>query len=154
MECLQPFTVFQYGDPGDCSSLFSLNGDRLAFDAESGALHIAWTKRPILFYRLRMDAGQKPPSAQALEKLADRYGSAVFARQQEILDARDQGLMFVPDVEIKPEQLYPGEPWIKSMCLHLCHDCNLRCRYCFAGTGDFRNRTPQHAQRRNWSQGH
>ena len=23
------------------------------------------------------------------------------------------------------------------MCLHLCHDCNLRCRYCFAGTGDF-----------------
>ena len=35
------------------------------------------------------------------------------------------------------ERLYPDEPHIKSMCLHLCHDCNLRCRYCFASTGDY-----------------
>ena len=26
---------------------------------------------------------------------------------------------------------------IKSMCLHMAHDCNLRCQYCFASTGDF-----------------
>lgn len=26
---------------------------------------------------------------------------------------------------------------IKSMCLHVAHDCNLRCRYCFADTGEF-----------------
>lgn len=26
---------------------------------------------------------------------------------------------------------------IKSLCLHVAHDCNLRCRYCFAGTGEF-----------------
>ena len=26
---------------------------------------------------------------------------------------------------------------IKSMCLHMAHDCNLRCKYCFASTGDF-----------------
>jgi uncharacterized protein len=26
---------------------------------------------------------------------------------------------------------------IKSMCLNISHDCNLRCRYCFASTGDF-----------------
>ena len=23
------------------------------------------------------------------------------------------------------------------MCLHIAHDCNLRCEYCFASTGDF-----------------
>ena len=23
------------------------------------------------------------------------------------------------------------------MCLHAAHDCNLRCKYCFAATGDF-----------------
>ena len=34
-------------------------------------------------------------------------------------------------------------PWsavaspIKAMCLHIAHDCNLRCKYCFASTGDF-----------------
>ena len=26
---------------------------------------------------------------------------------------------------------------IKAMCLHIAHDCNLRCQYCFAATGDF-----------------
>ncbi len=26
---------------------------------------------------------------------------------------------------------------IKSICLNISHDCNLRCEYCFAGTGDF-----------------
>ena len=31
-----------------------------------------------------------------------------------------------------------GKPGIvKAMCLHAAHDCNLRCRYCFASTGDF-----------------
>ena len=26
---------------------------------------------------------------------------------------------------------------IKAMCLHVSHDCNLHCKYCFAETGDF-----------------
>lgn len=26
---------------------------------------------------------------------------------------------------------------MKSMCLHVSHDCNLRCKYCFAGTGPY-----------------
>ncbi|MBT9175876.1 MAG: Anaerobic sulfatase-maturating enzyme [Firmicutes bacterium] len=26
---------------------------------------------------------------------------------------------------------------VKALCLHVAHDCNLRCRYCFAGTGNF-----------------
>ena len=26
---------------------------------------------------------------------------------------------------------------VKSMCLNIAHDCNLRCKYCFAATGDF-----------------
>ncbi|MEG2252671.1 MAG: 4Fe-4S cluster-binding domain-containing protein, partial [Clostridia bacterium] len=32
---------------------------------------------------------------------------------------------------------------VKAMCLHAAHDCNLRCKYCFADTGEFhmRNRT-------------
>ena len=26
---------------------------------------------------------------------------------------------------------------IKSMCINIAHDCNLRCEYCFADKGDF-----------------
>lgn len=29
------------------------------------------------------------------------------------------------------------EPVIKSLCLNIAHDCNLRCKYCFASQGDY-----------------
>lgn len=31
----------------------------------------------------------------------------------------------------------PKDHVVKALCLHVAHDCNLRCRYCFAGTGAF-----------------
>ena len=31
----------------------------------------------------------------------------------------------------------PKQAVVKALCLHVSHDCNLRCRYCFASTGDF-----------------
>ena len=40
--------------------------------------------------------------------------------------------------ELPPEPLIEEEtPQVKALCLHVAHDCNLRCKYCFAGTGDF-----------------
>ncbi len=29
------------------------------------------------------------------------------------------------------------EPVVKALCLHIAHDCNLACRYCFAGEGEY-----------------
>jgi len=31
----------------------------------------------------------------------------------------------------------PEDKAVKAICLHAAHDCNLRCRYCFAGAGAF-----------------
>lgn len=27
---------------------------------------------------------------------------------------------------------------VKALCLHICHDCNLRCKYCFASEGTYK----------------
>ncbi|NMR96222.1 4Fe-4S cluster-binding domain-containing protein, partial [Vibrio parahaemolyticus] len=32
---------------------------------------------------------------------------------------------------------YNKENIVKAMCLHVAHDCNLKCRYCFASQGNF-----------------
>ncbi|OFV71253.1 thioether cross-link-forming SCIFF peptide maturase [Acetobacterium wieringae] len=32
---------------------------------------------------------------------------------------------------------YANEDLIKALCLHVAHDCNLKCAYCFAAQGDF-----------------
>ena len=29
------------------------------------------------------------------------------------------------------------EKGLKALCLHVAHDCNLKCKYCFAAQGDF-----------------
>lgn len=38
-----------------------------------------------------------------------------------------------------PERPVIVKPYgtIKALCLHICHDCNLRCRYCFAHDGTY-----------------
>ena len=33
---------------------------------------------------------------------------------------------------------YNEDNVIKALCLHVAHDCNLRCNYCFASQGDFK----------------
>lgn len=33
---------------------------------------------------------------------------------------------------------------IKALCLHICHDCNLRCRYCFADEGTYHTADKAH----------
>jgi uncharacterized protein len=44
-----------------------------------------------------------------------------------------QGLFLREEVKTYP--LKSNE--VKALCLHICHDCNLRCRYCFADEGAY-----------------
>ena len=108
----------------------------MAFDTESGVLHqLDETAYRVL--QAWSAAGDQKPSDQILADLADELGPAVSECAAEIEEAAAAGLLFTQNVPVDISQLYPDQPRIKSMCLHLCHDCNLRCRYCFAGTGDF-----------------
>ena len=44
-----------------------------------------------------------------------------------------EGLLNAPEPEAYPVK--SGE--VKALCIHICHDCNLRCRYCFADEGAY-----------------
>ncbi len=46
---------------------------------------------------------------------------------------REQGLFLKEEVKAYPLKSHE----IKALCLHICHDCNLRCRYCFADEGAY-----------------
>ncbi|MCH4072607.1 thioether cross-link-forming SCIFF peptide maturase [Pseudoramibacter sp.] len=53
----------------------------------------------------------------------------------ELHELEKQGMLYVPD-DYDP-MVYKNYDLIKSMCLNVAHDCNLRCKYCFASQGDF-----------------
>lgn len=64
--------------------------------------------------------------------------------QQDIEETYAEIEQLVKDGIVKPgadlsvgEITYP-KPVIKAMCLHVSHDCDLRCNYCFASQGDFK----------------
>lgn len=49
---------------------------------------------------------------------------------------RGEGLLFAPEQTVAP----PKSGEVKALCLHICHDCNLRCKYCFADEGAYNSR--------------
>ena len=53
----------------------------------------------------------------------------------ELRQLEEMGALNSPDDYSYVELREPGV--VKAMCLHAAHDCNLRCKYCFAATGDF-----------------
>lgn len=80
----------------------------------------------------------KATRGQLLRDEIVSYNDISAAEKVEISDELDQlvsqGVIDVPDTTPKQDKQI-GE--IKALCLHICHDCNMRCRYCFAGEGNY-----------------
>jgi uncharacterized protein len=116
-----------------------LEGTNIAFDQESGALHVLDDLSfDVLNQYIQLDG--KRPSDEALENSAISAGDSYADSRsccEDIEELIVQGLLFTPAQILELKDFYKDEPRIKALCLHICHDCNLRCRYCFANTGDF-----------------
>lgn len=109
--------------------LFSLNNYNIVLDSASGAVHVLNEVCYNLLKRIT------PP---LLNNYDDFLSDEEREAYQELLELYNGGMLFSDDAEIKPTISHT----IKSMCLHIAHDCNMRCKYCFAETGDFhRGRT-------------
>lgn len=118
---------------------FTMKGDYLAYDNESGALMFLDAAGYDILANYETKGGHKP-DAEVLAEIAQKHELSEADLNEictEIDSLIETGSLFKPAQEVSLKQLYPTEARIKSMCLHLCHDCNLRCRYCFAETGDF-----------------
>lgn len=114
---------------------FTQCGLKLALDSNSSAVHLLDGTA----YDLLDFAGEEMPEKlpdEALSQLSNLYSAEALEESwSELYEVHCQGRLFSKyDYEnIKPDLDAP----IKSMCLNISHDCNLRCRYCFASTGDF-----------------
>ena len=51
----------------------------------------------------------------------------------DIAALKEQGLLFAEETHARPAKSNE----VKALCIHICHDCNLRCRYCFADEGAY-----------------
>ena len=59
----------------------------------------------------------------------------------EVLELEKTGQLFAPDIyENYISDFKNRETVVKALCLHIAHDCNLACQYCFAEEGEYHGR--------------
>lgn len=115
--------------------IFCQNGYKLALDSESGAVHIL---SDIAYSILEKFPDGLPSSFDDVPEFEGFSKEDTKEAYEELCQLRDDGALFSEPVITKPLKYTPGVSPIKSMCLHISHDCNMRCRYCFADGGDYK----------------
>ena len=95
----------------------------IALDVESGAVHVL---DKIAYDCITVDDPYSLPYDR--ETIDEILNEVEELKKQGALDAPAPEPFEIGNVETQP---------VKSMCLHVAHDCNLRCKYCFAGTGEY-----------------
>lgn len=114
---------------------YKMNGYNVVLDVNSGSIHVT----DDITYEVLRFFDRMP----ALEEVQDRFEGKAGAQRltevwQEIKELKDNQVLYSDDIlwDTYPEEnLHKG---LKAICLHVAHDCNLRCEYCFASKGDYK----------------
>ncbi len=129
---LRPF--FMTGDEEEIRMIhtFKAVGQPMLLDVGSGAVHAI---DDMAYDVLTLWNDHTPEEIKA--QLKDRYAEADLEEVMgELRQLEEIGALNAPDNYDDVQQVHETGV-VKAMCLHAAHDCNLRCKYCFAATGDF-----------------
>ena len=113
---------------------YSMNGVNIVMDVHSGAIHVV----DDVTYDILDDYKEKTEQ-EIVEKYKDKY------TQEEIKESIEEIAELEKAEQLFTEDLYKDfipnfknrKPVVKALCLHIAHDCNLKCKYCFAEEGEY-----------------
>lgn len=112
---------------------YSLNGKNIVLDINSGAVHVVED----IVYDI-LDYYKTYTLDEIIKLLEDKYDDKdIMEAYEEISLLENEGILYSEGVSIEDIR-YNEDNIIKALCLHVAHDCNLRCNYCFASQGDFK----------------
>lgn len=119
--------------------LYKNNGYNIAMDVNSGAIHVV---DDIVYDMIPLFEENKNVE-EITDLLKDRYNiEDVKEAYSEIEELKEQGVLFTEDI-YEPyieEVSTKRQTVVKALCLHIAHDCNLACKYCFAEEGEYHGR--------------
>lgn len=114
------------------------NGYHIVLDVNSGCVHVVDGMTYDIIARY-----EKESRDQIIKAMKEIYGeqageeeiSEIFGEIQELIQ---EGCLFSKDIyEDYIIDVKKRPTVVKALCLHIAHDCNLKCRYCFAGKGEY-----------------
>ncbi len=111
---------------------FYLNDAYVVLDIASGSVHLVEE----VVYTI-IDDVKNLTEEEIIDKYSDKFSKEdIIEALKEIKELEKEGMLFTEDPRLM-KAAYNPQNIIKAMCLHVSHDCNLRCKYCFASQGDF-----------------
>ena len=123
------------------------NGYNIILDVNSGAVHVVddIVYDVIEEYNKNEDADGRftgTDKDSLAEKFASKYSrDDVYEVCDEIEELTEQGRLFTRDIYEPYIDSFKDRPTVvKALCLHIAHDCNLACKYCFAEEGEYHGR--------------
>ena len=115
---------------------YSMKGLNFLLDVNSGAVHLLDDVSYAVSEFLEKEMPEPCPE-EIVKKLPQYSRDEVEAAYSELCELRRAGQLFADVDYIDAGKYIPVGAPVKALCLHVAHDCNLRCQYCFASTGDF-----------------
>ena len=118
---------------------YQSNGYNIVLDINSGCIHLV----DEVTYEVLPYLEEGMEAAAIAEKLSDRFKKEdVETSVTECKKLQEQGMLFTKDIyeNIIDEFTKNRQTVVKALCLHIAHDCNLACRYCFAEEGEYHGR--------------
>lgn len=115
---------------------YKLGGFNIVLDVNSGGVHIVDELTYDMLDNVELPFEEKCPE-KVIKKLSKYYSvDEIESCYNEIIELYNDQILFSEDDYEKYADYSVASP-VKAMCLNIAHDCNLRCKYCFASTGDF-----------------
>ena len=122
---------------------FRLYDTNIVVDVNSGAVHVFDDVAFDVISLFPENYGENehftdaPSDETIVELLAPIYDKdSIREALNEIRELQAAELLFTPDIYKEYIPQWEKKSAIKALCLHISHDCNLRCKYCFASTGN------------------
>ncbi len=117
---------------------YKSNGFNIVMDVNSGSVHIV----DDVVYDVLPYLEKKELKEEILKALANSYAPAEIEEAlEECHELEEAGALFTEDIYENAIDAFKNRPTVvKALCLHIAHDCNLACRYCFAEEGEYHGR--------------
>ncbi|MCM1190879.1 MAG: thioether cross-link-forming SCIFF peptide maturase [Butyrivibrio sp.] len=126
---------------------YKSNGYNIIMDVNSGSVHvvddIVYDMIPLV--EPLVNEGIK--DGDTIKAAVLNLANLPYPREEiteavdEVLELEAAGRLFAPDIyENYVFDFKNRQTVVKALCLHIAHDCNLACKYCFAEEGEYHGR--------------
>lgn len=122
------------------------NGYNIVLDVNSGSVHVVddvvYDVIPLVEEVLEAGAGEEDCRKMLLSRLSGSYKPEdILDAYEQVMELKEAGMLYAPDIyENYIIDFKKRETVVKALCLHIAHDCNLACKYCFAEEGEYHGR--------------